>query len=170
VLVAAEAAADATASLRELVEGVRGGPEAATLFVLLVDAPPEDETEWRRSAGSSVVASTADRSPERHVQLAMLALERAKRRVEEGEDVVVALDSITRLARAHRLARSGDEEADADPDEAAIQFAKRWFAAGRATAEAGSLTIVAAARKEPDLPLLRLLYDHVADCATSIYG
>jgi transcription termination factor Rho len=154
VLVSGPPRVGATTLLRRLLDGVR----SVVPIVVLVDARPEEAAEWQREAGYPVHSSPADASADADVELATLALERARRLVEHGDDVVLAIDSISRLARSHSLARSRNRGEDRAP---AIQLAKRWFAAGRDTEEAGSLTIVATAESEG------LLHEALADVATA---
>jgi transcription termination factor Rho len=170
LLVAGPPRTGATALLRQIVDALASTPGIVPI-ALLVDARPEEATDWRRSAGYPVHASSGERSADAHVEFAMLALERARRLVEQGEDVLLALDSLTRLGRAYGLARPrrGAEQqpvGDEIPG-SGVQFAKRWFAAGRATEEGGSLTIVATARAGSGSATEELLYDGVADVASA---
>jgi transcription termination factor Rho len=170
LLVAGPARTGATALLRKIVDAAASAGEIVPI-ALLVDARPEEATDWRRAAGYPVYASSGDRSADAHVEFAMLALERARRLVEQGEDVLLALDSLTRLGRAYGLARPrrGMEEelAEEEISGSGLQFAKRWLAAGRATEEAGSLTIVATARAGSGSATEELLYEGVADVASA---
>jgi transcription termination factor Rho len=145
-------------------------------IVLLVDARPEEVTDWRRSLDVLVHASTSDRSAEAHVQFAALAMERAKRLAEQGEDVLLAVDSITRLARAHALARSGSRrDREREPDDtdvesawrAAVQGAKRWFATARKTEESGSITVVTTVRVDSGSALEQFLFEALSDIASA---
>jgi transcription termination factor Rho len=170
VLVAGPPRTSATTLLRRIVDAAASAAGIVPI-VLLVDARPEEATDWRRAADYPVHASAGDRSAEAHVEFAMLALERARRLVEQGGDVLLALDSLTRLGRASGLARPRREaEAQQSEDEipaSGVQFAKRWFAAGRASEEAGSLTIVATARAGSGSATEELLYEVVADVASA---
>ena len=120
-------------------------PEAA-LIVLLIDERPEEVTDMRRSVDGEVIFSTFDEPASRHVQVAEMALERAKRLVEQKRDVVILLDSITRLARAHNvIAPHSGKTLSGGVDANALQRPKRFFGAARNIEEGGSLTIVATA-------------------------
>jgi Transcription termination factor len=99
-----------TTILKELANSITANNPEVHLMVVLVDERPEEVTDMQRSVDGEVVFSTFDRPPEEHTQVSKLAIERAKRLVEEGKDVVILLDSITRLARAHNLATPAREE------------------------------------------------------------
>lgn len=124
---------------------VRNHPEIK-LIVLLIDERPEEVTDMQRSVPAEVIASTFDEPAERHVQVANMVIEKAKRQVEAGEDVVILLDSITRLARAHNtvIPHSG-RILSGGVDANALQKPKRFFGAARNTEDGGSLTIIATA-------------------------
>jgi transcription termination factor Rho len=123
----------------------RNHPEAH-LMVVLVDERPEEVTDMRRSVRGEVLASTFDRPAREHIALAELAIERAKRLVELGQDVVVLLDSITRLARAYNTAAPATGRTlSGGLDATALQQPKRFFGAARNIEDGGSLTIVATA-------------------------
>jgi transcription termination factor Rho len=116
------------------------------LMVLLLDERPEEVTDMRRSVEAEVVASTFDRPPEEHIQVADLVLERAKRLVEGGRDVVILLDSLTRFSRANNLViPPSGRTLSGGLDPAALQRPKRFFGAARKIEEGGSLTILATA-------------------------
>jgi transcription termination factor Rho len=116
------------------------------LIVLLIDERPEEVTDMERSVNAEVVSSTFDEPPERHVQVSDMVLEKAKRLVEAKKDVVILLDSITRLARAHNtvIPHSG-KILSGGVDANALHKPKRFFGAARNIEEGGSLTIVATA-------------------------
>ena len=117
--------------------------------MLLVDERPEEVTDMRRSVKGEVVASTFDRPTEEHTAIAELVIERAKRRVEEGKDVVVILDGITRLARAYNLAAPATGRVmSGGIDTGALYPPKKFFGAARNVEEGGSLTILATALVE----------------------
>jgi transcription termination factor Rho len=139
-LVEGPGGAGATRLLYDIAAGLSDGP--VHVVVAVVDARPEELWAWE-SSGSELFATTAEHAPADQVRAATLALERSKRLVEEGTEVVLLVDSLTRLARAHGLAgtRGGDT------DSAQVQEAKRLFAAARRT-DGGSLTIVAVARSD----------------------
>ncbi|MFE9371892.1 transcription termination factor Rho [Streptomyces sp. NPDC006711] len=135
-----------TALLKELAQAVTENHPECHLMVLLIDERPEEVTDMRRSVHGEVLASTFDRPPKEHIALAELALERAKRLVEQGRDVVVLMDSLTRLCRAHNNAAGpGGRTLSGGVDAAALLGPKRMFGAARLTEEAGSLTILATA-------------------------
>lgn len=138
-----------TVLLKELAQAIAHNHPECHLMVVLVDERPEEVTDMRRSVHGEVLASTFDRLPKEHIALAELAIERAKRLVEQGRDVVVLLDSLTRLCRAHNNAAGpGGRTLSGGVDAAALQGPKRLFGAARLTEEAGSLTILATALVE----------------------
>ncbi|MFQ6675127.1 MAG: transcription termination factor Rho, partial [Fidelibacterota bacterium] len=116
------------------------------LIVLLIAERPEEVTDMERNVQAEVISSTFDEQPERHVQVAHMALEKAKRMVEYGSDVVILLDSITRLARAHNavVPHSG-KILSGGIDANALHRPRRFFGSARNTEEGGSLTIIATA-------------------------
>jgi transcription termination factor Rho len=126
----------------------RNNPEAK-LIVLLVDERPEEVTDMRRTVQGEVIASTFDRPSDEHTHIAELAIERAKRLVESGEDVVVILDGITRLSRAYNLAAPASGRIlSGGIDAGALYPPKKFFGAARNVEEGGSLTILATALVE----------------------
>ncbi|MFJ5263266.1 transcription termination factor Rho [Streptomyces sp. NPDC088387] len=138
-----------TVLLQQLAAAVAGNHPESHLMVLLLDERPEEVTDMRRSVRGEVYASTFDQSPKQHIALAELVVERAKRLVEAGEDVVILLDSLTRLCRAHNnAASSGGRTLSGGVDAAALQGPKRLFGAARLAEEGGSLTILATALVE----------------------
>ncbi|MFB0614658.1 transcription termination factor Rho [Streptomyces sp. AGS-58] len=133
-----------TVLLQQLAAAVAGNHPECRLMVVLLDERPEEVTEMRRSVRGEVYASTFDRSPRDHIALADLVVERAKRLVEAGEDVVVLLDSLTRLCRAHNNASAaGGRTLSGGVDAGALLGPKRFFGAARQAEEGGSLTILA---------------------------
>jgi transcription termination factor Rho len=140
-------------------------------IVVLLDARHEEVSDWRRSVEAPIHASLPESSADAHVQIAQLALERAKRLAEQGIDVVLLLDSITRFARSHALSRPrfrrGRAEAeDGERDEAlAIQGTRRFFASGRNTEEHGSLTMLCAVRAGSNSSMEEMVYDALSDSA-----
>ncbi|MFI7385453.1 transcription termination factor Rho [Streptomyces sp. NPDC049813] len=138
-----------TVLLQQLAAAVAVNHPEAHLMVLLVDERPEEVTDMRRSVRGEVYASTFDQPAKAHIALAELAVERAKRLVERGRDVVVLLDSLTRLCRAYNTAApsssGGGRTLSGGVDAAALLGPKRLFGAARATEEAGSLTVLATA-------------------------
>ena len=124
---------------------MRNHPDV-TLIVLLIDERPEEVTDMRRMVDAEVIASTFDEPPERHVQVADMVLNKAKCMVEFGKDVVILLDSLTRLARAHNavIPHSG-KILSGGIDSNALHRPKRFFGAARNVEHGGSLTIMATA-------------------------
>ncbi|MGX1622464.1 transcription termination factor Rho [Streptomyces sp. NPDC055506] len=138
-----------TVLLQQLAAAVAGNHPGSRLMMLLLDERPEEVTDMRRCVRGEVYASTFDRSAKQHIALAELVIERAKRLVEAGEDVVVLLDSLTRLCRAHNnAAASGGRILTGGIDASALTGPKRFFGAARAAEEGGSLTILATALVE----------------------
>ncbi|WP_369044139.1 transcription termination factor Rho [Streptomyces sp. Midd1] len=138
-----------TVLLQQIAAAVAGNHPECHLMVVLLDERPEEVTDMRRSVRGEVFASTFDQSPRQHIALAELVVERAKRLVEAGQDVVILLDSLTRLCRAHNNAASaGGRTLSGGVDAAALQGPKRLFGAARLAEEGGSLTILATALVE----------------------
>ncbi|MFH8801997.1 transcription termination factor Rho [Streptomyces sp. NPDC017936] len=138
-----------TVLLQQIAAAVAGNHPEARLMVVLLDERPEEVTDMRRSVRGEVYASTFDRSPRQHIALAELVVERAKRLVEAGEDVVILLDSLTRLCRAHNnAAAAGGRTLSGGVDATALIGPKRFFGAARAAEEGGSLTVLATALVE----------------------
>ncbi|MFH9044086.1 transcription termination factor Rho [Streptomyces sp. NPDC017966] len=138
-----------TVLLQQLAAAVAGNHPECRLMVVLLDERPEEVTDMRRSVRGEVYASTFDRPAKEHIALAELVVERAKRLVEAGEDVVVLLDSLTRLCRAYNnAAASGGRTLSGGVDAAALLGPKRFFGAARQAEEGGSLTILASALVE----------------------
>ncbi|GGP61976.1 transcription termination factor Rho [Streptomyces calvus] len=138
-----------TVLIQQLAAAVAGNHPECRLMVVLLDERPEEVTDMRRSVRGEVYASTFDRPAKEHIALAELVVERAKRLVEAGEDVVVLLDSLTRLCRAYNnAAASGGRTLSGGVDASALLGPKRFFGAARQTEEGGSLTILASALVE----------------------
>ncbi|MFF3906586.1 transcription termination factor Rho [Streptomyces sp. NPDC001848] len=138
-----------TVLLQQIAAAVAGNHPECHLMVVLLDERPEEVTDMRRSVRGEVYASTFDRTPKQHLALAELVVERAKRLVEQGQDVVVLLDSLTRLCRAHNnAAAAGGRILSGGVDASALQGPKRFFGAARLAEEGGSLTILATALVE----------------------
>jgi len=135
-----------TVILQKLANSITTNHPEVVLIVLLIDERPEEVTDMQRSVNGEVISSTFDEPPERHVQVADMVIEKAKRLVEHKKDVVILLDSITRLARAHNtvVPHSG-KILTGGVDSNALQRPKRFFGAARNTEDAGSLTIMATA-------------------------
>jgi transcription termination factor Rho len=138
-----------------------------TLIVLLVDERPEDVTAVRNALQCEVVSSTFDRPSDEHTHLAEMVVERAKRLVESGDDVVLVLDGITRLGRAYNLSvQPSGRTLASGIDAYALLPLKRLFGAGRATAEAGSLTIVTTAQVESNSRIDEAIFDEVRSASS----
>ena len=119
------------------------------LIVLLIDERPEEVTEMERTVRGEVISSTFDEPAKRHVQIAEIVIEKAKRRAEQGKDVIILLDSITRLARAYNtVAPSSGKVLTGGVDANALQRPKRFFGAARNIENGGSITIIATALVE----------------------
>jgi transcription termination factor Rho len=148
-LIVAPPKAGKTTIMKEIAKSISEYNPDVHLMVLLVDERPEEVTDMRRSVNGEVIASTFDRPAEEHTSVAELVLERAKRLVEEGRDVVIILDGITRLARAYNLAApTTGRVMSGGIDTGALYPPKRFFGAARNLEEGGSLTIVASALVE----------------------
>ena len=145
-LIVAQPKTGKTVLLQKIANGVTQNHPNAHLVVLLIDERPEEVTDMERSVNGEVIASTFDQEPERHAEVASLVLRKAKRLVEAGQDVVILLDSITRLARAHNALHPGKGRTLSGGIEAgALREPKRFFGAARNVEEGGSLTIIATA-------------------------
>lgn len=137
----------------------RNNPEAF-LIVLLIDERPEEVTEMQRTVRGEVVASTFDEPPARHVQVAEMVIEKAKRLVEHKKDVVILLDSITRLARAYNtVIPSSGKVLTGGVDAHALERPKRFFGAARNIEEGGSLTIIATALIETGSKMDEVIFE-----------
>jgi transcription termination factor Rho len=135
-----------TTVLKQIAHSIETNNPEVHLLVLLVDERPEEVTDMRRSVKGEVVSSTFDRPSEEHTQVAELAIDRAKRLVELGQDVVIVLDGITRLARAYNLAAPASGRIlSGGVDSAALYPPKKFFGSARNIEEGGSLTILATA-------------------------
>lgn len=135
-----------TTVLKHICQSIAANNPEVHLICLLVDERPEEVTDMQRSIAGEVVASTFDMPPENHTRIAELVIERAKRLVEMGEDVVVVLDSITRLARAYNLAAPASGRIlSGGVDSASLYPPKRFLGAARNIEDGGSLTILASA-------------------------
>jgi transcription termination factor Rho len=138
-----------TTVIKQIAHSIETNNPEVHLIVLLVDERPEEVTDMRRTVKGEVIASTFDRPAEEHTMVAELALERAKRLVEVGRDVVIILDGITRLTRAYNLsAPASGRLTSGGIDQAAIYPPKKFFGAARNAEEGGSLTILATALVE----------------------
>jgi transcription termination factor Rho len=145
-LIVSPAKAGKTTVLKDIANSISANNPECHLMVVLVDERPEEVTDMQRSVKGDVIYSTFDRPAEEHTQVSELAIERAKRLVETGADVVILLDSITRLARAHNLATPASGRIlSGGVDSTALYPPKRFFGAARNVEEGGSLTILATA-------------------------
>ncbi len=145
-LIVAPPKAGKTVLLQQIAHSVTTNHPEIKLIVLLVDERPEEVTDMRRSVKGEVIASSSDESPRNHVNLAEMALERAKRIVEGGGDVVILLDSITRLARAYNSEQRGSGRVlSGGIDARTMEKPRRFFGAARKCEGGGSLTVIATA-------------------------
>ncbi len=135
-----------TIIIQRIANAITQNHPEVVLFVLLIDERPEEVTDMQRSVNGEVVSSTFDEPAQRHIQVADMVIEKAKRYVEHGKDVVILLDSLTRLARASNTVTPASGKVLSGGIEAnALQRPKRFFGAARNTEEGGSLTIIATA-------------------------
>ena len=138
-----------TMLLQAIANAITANHPEVVLIVLLIDERPEEVTDMQRSVHGEVISSTFDEPADRHVQVAEMVLEKAKRLVEHGKDVVILLDSITRLARAYNtVVPPSGKVLSGGVDSNALQRPKRFFGAARNVEEGGSLTIIASALVE----------------------
>ena len=145
-LIVAPPRAGKTFLMQAIAHAINENHPEAELIVLLIDERPEEVTDMSRSVKGEVVSSTFDEPAKRHVELAEIVIEKAKRMVEEGKDVIILLDSITRLARAYNaVAPSSGKVLTGGVDSNALQKPKRFFGAARNIENGGSLTIIATA-------------------------
>jgi len=135
-----------TVLLQKLANSITTNHPEIKLIILLIDERPEEVTDMARSVNAEVISSTFDELPQRHVQVADMVIEKAKRLVEHKHDVVILLDSITRLARAHnQVCPTSGKVLSGGVDSNALHRPKRFFGAARNIEEGGSLTIIATA-------------------------
>ncbi|MGH8134239.1 MAG: transcription termination factor Rho, partial [Steroidobacteraceae bacterium] len=145
-LIVAPPRAGKTVLLQDIAHAITANHKEVVLIVLLIDERPEEVTEMQRTVKGEVVSSTFDEPAARHVQVAEMVIEKAKRLVEHKKDVVILLDSITRLARAYNtVVPSSGKVLTGGVDANALQRPKRFFGAARNIEEGGSLTILATA-------------------------
>jgi transcription termination factor Rho len=149
-----------TTVMKQIAHSIEANNPDVHLMVLLVDERPEEVTDMRRSVKGEVIASTFDRPSDEHTQVAELALERAKRLVEMGRDVVIILDGITRLARAYNLAAPATGRImSGGVDSGALYPPKKFFGAARNVEEGGSLTILASALVETGSKMDEVIFE-----------
>src|ERR1051325_2984551 len=152
--------ADKTVMLQHIAHALVANHPEITLIVLLIDERPEEVTEMARTVRGEVVASTFDEPASRHVQVAEMVIEKAKRLVEHKKDVVILLDSITRLARAYNtIVPPSGKVLSGGVDSNALQRPKRFFGAARNIEEGGSLTIVASALVDTGSRMDEVIYE-----------
>lgn len=145
-MIVAPPKAGKTTILKKIANSITTNNPEVKLIVLLIDERPEEVTDMKRSVKGEVIYSTFDEQPEHHVKVAEMVVERAKRLTEQNKDVVILLDSITRLARAYNLVvPSSGKTLSGGFDPSALYKPKRFFGAARNTEDAGSLTILASA-------------------------
>ncbi|MDG2266732.1 MAG: transcription termination factor Rho [Candidatus Marinimicrobia bacterium] len=145
-LIVAQPKTGKTILLQKIANAIRANHPETKLLILLIDERPEEVTDMKRNVDAEVVSSTFDEPPERHVSVADMVIQKARRMVEFGDDVVILLDSITRLGRAHNavIPHSG-KILSGGVDANALRKPKRFLGAARNTEEGGSLTIIATA-------------------------
>lgn len=159
-MIVAPPKAGKTTVLKKIANSITANHPEVELMVLLIDERPEEVTDMERSVDGEVISSTFDMPPDNHVRVADMVLERAKRLVEHGMDVVILLDSITRLARAHNLVvPPSGRTLSGGVDPAALHRPKRFFGAARNLEEGGSLTILATALVETGSRMDEVIYE-----------
>ena len=148
-LIVAQPKAGKTTLLKEIANSITANNPECELIMLLIDERPEEVTDMKRSIKGQVIYSTFDELPEHHAKVAEMVIERAKRLVEQGKDVVILLDSITRLARAYNLVvPASGRTLSGGIDPASLHKPKKFFGAARNIEDGGSLTILATALTE----------------------
>lgn len=159
-LIVAPPKAGKTTILKEIANGIAHNHPDAELIVLLIDERPEEVTDMERSVKGEVVSSTFDQTPENHTRIAELVIQRAMRLVEEGRDVIILLDSITRLARAYNLTvKPSGRTLSGGLDPASFYLPKRFFGAARNIENGGSLTILATALVDTGSRMDDMIYE-----------
>ncbi|MBI4977421.1 MAG: transcription termination factor Rho [Spirochaetes bacterium] len=149
-----------TMILQEITNAIEHNHPEVVVFVLLVDERPEEVTDMRRSVKAEVISSTFDEQAEHHVQVAEMVIEKAKRLVEHGKDVVIMLDSITRLARAYnQVVPASGKILSGGVDSNALHKPKKFFGAARNIEQGGSLTILATALVDTGSRMDELIYE-----------
>lgn len=149
-----------TMLLKEIANAIAANHPEVYLIVLLIDERPEEVTDMQRSVRGEVIASTFDREPQEHVKIANIVLEKAKRLVECGHDVVILLDSITRLARAYNTVQPASGKVlSGGVDANALQKPKRFFGAARNVENGGSLSIIATALTETGSKMDEVIFE-----------
>ena len=158
-LLVAPPKAGKTMIMQNIASSVAVNHPECELIVLLIDERPEEVTEMERTVRGEVISSTFDEPAKRHVQVAEIVIEKAKRRAEQGKDVIILLDSITRLARAYNtVAPSSGKVLTGGVDANALQRPKRFFGAARNIENGGSITIIATALIETGSKMDEVIY------------
>ncbi len=159
-LIVAQPKTGKTVLLKDVANAIAANHPEAYLMILLIDERPEEVTDMKRSVNAEVIASTFDEPAERHVKIANIVLEKAKRMVECGHDVVILLDSITRLARAYNtVSPSSGKVLSGGVEANALQKPKRFFGAARQIEHGGSLTIIATALTETGSKMDEVIFE-----------
>ena len=149
-----------TMLLKEIANAIAANHPEVYIIVLLIDERPEEVTDMQRSVRGEVIASTFDREPQEHVKIANIVLEKSKRLVECGHDVVILLDSITRLARAYNTVQPASGKVlSGGVDANALQKPKRFFGAARNVEKGGSLSIIATALTETGSKMDEVIFE-----------
>ncbi|MFN8394795.1 MAG: transcription termination factor Rho [Bacteroidia bacterium] len=159
-LIVAQPKTGKTVLMQKVANAIAANHPEAYLLVLLIDERPEEVTDMARNVNAEVIASTFDEPADRHVQVATIALSKAKRMVESGHDVVILLDSITRLARAHNTVMPASGKIlSGGVDANALHKPKRFFGAARKVEHGGSLTILATALIDTGSKMDEVIYE-----------
>ena len=159
-LIVAQPKTGKTVLLKEIANAIAYNHPEVYLIILLIDERPEEVTDMQRSVNAEVIASTFDEAADRHVKIANLVLEKAKRMTESGHDVVILLDSITRLARAYNtVAPASGKVLSGGVEANALQKPKRFFGAARQIEDGGSLTIIATALTETGSKMDEVIFE-----------
>jgi transcription termination factor Rho len=159
-LIVAQPKTGKTVLLKEVANAIAANHPEAYLMILLIDERPEEVTDMARNVNAEVIASTFDEPADRHVRIANIVLEKAKRLVECGHDVVILLDSITRLARAYNTVQPASGKIlTGGVDANALQKPKRFFGAARKIENGGSLTILATALTETGSKMDEVIFE-----------
>jgi transcription termination factor Rho len=159
-LIVAPPRAGKTILLKEMAQAIRASSPESHVIMLLVDERPEEVTDLRRSVDCEIFSSTFDEAPSRHIQVAELVSERARRLVELGRNVVILLDSITRLARGYNAMQPGKGRTmSGGIDSKALAKPKKFFSSARNVEDGGSLTIIATALIETESRMDQLIFE-----------
>ncbi|NEZ47413.1 transcription termination factor Rho [Clostridium niameyense] len=159
-IIVAPPKAGKTTLLKKIAQSISKNTPSIKLIVLLIDERPEEVTDMQRSINGEVIYSTFDEEPEHHTKVAYMVLERAKRMVEQGQDVVILLDSITRLSRAYNLTiNPTGRTLSGGLDPGALVMPKKFFGAARNIENGGSLTILATALTETGSRMDDMIYE-----------